>query len=166
MNENQPIKRDNGGFEALKPAIIFLLNEYPALNGRVITFQGLTENDGISIEPESGTLVYSETPDIMGNVYQECQFPFLVVFRSNASTEYLKLNIHDFLDNLGAWLSKEPIVVNGEEYQLTAYPELSGNREITSIVRFNSYIMDENENQTQDWAIQITVNYTHKFKTW
>lgn len=166
MSENQPIKRDSGGFEALKSTVISLLNAYPALDGREITFQGLTENGGISIEPESGTLVYSETPDILGNVYQECQFPFLVVYRGNATGEYLKLNMYKFLDDLGAWLSKEPIVVDGAEHRLTAYPDISGNRKITSIVRFNSYVMDENENQTQDWVIPITVNYTHKFTKW
>lgn len=166
MSDNQSIKLDSGGLEALKPAVIALLNEYPALGDREITFQGLTENGGISIEPESGTLVYSEMPDIIGNVYQECQFPFLVVYRSNASSEYLKLNIHEFLDNLGAWLSMEPVNIDGTYYQLTAYPELPGNRKIKNIVRYNSYVMEENENQTQDWVIPITVNYTHKFTKW
>lgn len=164
MNTPKPIKTDGGGFEALKPAVLSLVNNYPALNGRVITFQGLSEDSGISIEPESGALVYFERTDLLGNVRQICQFPFFVVYRSGASSEYQKLGITEFLDNLGAWLCREPIIINQHLYQLTEYPSLADGRQITKVDRFNSYAIAPNENNTQDWLIPITVHYTHEFK--
>ena len=166
MNKVKPIGVDEGGKEPLKIAIVSLLNQYPALDGRVISFQGLEEDSGISIEPESGTLVYAETEDILGNVRQDCQYPFFVVYRSAASSEYLKMNINDFLDQLGSWLGKETISVGGTEYQLAAYPEISGGRKISRIVRFNSYALEPNENRTQDWVLPVTVEYTHEYQKW
>lgn len=163
MNEQKPIKTDSGGFEALKPAILSLLNDYPALNGRVITFQGLTEDSGISIEPESGALVFTEQRDIIGGIHQKCQFPFFVVYRSDASSEYLKLSISAFLDDLGAWLCREPVTIGEEEHRLAGYPKLTGGRKITGISRFNSYSLVPNENKSQDWVIPVTVHYTHDF---
>lgn len=163
MNEQKPIKTDGGGFEELKTAMLSLLNEYPALNGRAITFQGLTEDSGISIEPESGALVFTEQRDIMGGIHQKCQFPFFVVYRSDASSEYLKLSISTFLDDLGAWLCREPVTINGEEHRLVEYPQLTGGRRITGMSRFNSYSLVPNENKSQDWVIPITVHYTHDF---
>lgn len=164
MNETKPIGVDEGGSEPLKLAIVTLLNQYPDLNGRVVSFQGLGEDSGISIEPESGTLVYTETEDILGNVRQECQYPFFVVYRSGASSEYQKMTINEFLDSLGSWLGKETISVDGAEYQLTAYPEISGGRKIKRIVRFNSYALEPNENRTQDWVLPVTVEYTHEYQ--
>ena len=166
MNEAKPIGIDAGGKEPLKLAVITLLNQYPALDGRVVAFQGLDKDSGISIEPESGTLVYTETEDILGNVRQDCQFPFFVVYRSGASSEFEKMNITEFLDALGSWLAKETISVNGTEYQLTSYPEVSGGREIKRIVRFNSYALDPNENLTRDWVLPVTVEYTHEYQKW
>lgn len=166
MSEAKPIKTDGGGIEALKPAILTLINEYPALNGRVIVFQGLEEDSGISIEPESGALVYSERKDIVGNVRQECQFPFFVVYRSGASSEYQKLKINEFLDTLGAWLCREEVTIGGEAVRLPGYPHIAGGREISSVTRFNSYSLEPNENNTQDWVLPVTVNYTHKFTAW
>lgn len=166
MEDIKPISLDGEGYNVLKDAVLALLNEYPELNGRIITFSGLTEDGGISMEPESGALVYTERKDILGGVSQECQFPFFVVYRSNASGEYLALRINEFLDNLGAWISGEPVVINGSAYQLTQYPTLTGGRKIKSVSRFNSYALEPNQNNTQDWVIPITVNYTREFNMW
>lgn len=166
MSEAKPVNIDSEGFDILKGAILTLLNQYPALNGREITFSGLTPDGGISMEPESGALVYSETKNIMGEVIQQCQFPFFVVYRTGATSEFLKLNVNEFLDTLGSWLSREPVTVGDEEVRLVKYPELTGGRKITSVTRFNSYALEANDNKTQDWLLPVTVNYTHKFETW
>lgn len=166
MNEAKPIGIDEGGKDPLKIAIVTLLNQYPALDGRVVSFQGLEADYGISIEPESGALVYTETEYITGNVRQDCQFPFFVVYRSGATSEFEKMNITEFLDTLGSWLGKEPITVDGKAYQLTSYPEVSGGRKIKRIVRFNSYALDPNENRTRDWVLPVTVEYTHEYQKW
>lgn len=163
MDTPKPINVDGEGFEILKDAVVELLNQYPGLNGRVISRSDLSEDGGISMEPESGTLVYSEKSDIVGNIRQECQFPFYVVYRTDATSEYVKAGTNDFLDKLGAWACREPVTIGGKLYQLEAYPPLTGSRKITKAVRFNSYALEPNENKTQDWLIPITVNYTHEF---
>ena len=76
MNENKPISVDGSGFEVVKSAVVSLLNQYPGLGGQKISYMGLDENNGISVEPESGALVYTEKKDITGTVKQICQFPF------------------------------------------------------------------------------------------
>ena len=72
----------------------------------------------------------------------------------------------DFLDALGNWLSGEPVIIDENEHTLKEYPTLSGNRKITSIVRFNSYALAPNPNNTQDWVLPVTVNYTHEYESW
>lgn len=166
MEKPKPIGIEGEGYEILKTAVLGLLNQFPGLDGLVISFAGLTEDGGISMELESGALIYSETEDIIGNVKQECQFPFFVVYRTGATSEYLKMSVAEFLDTLGAWICREPVTINGTEHRLTEYPKLTGERKIKSVTRFNSYALEKNENNTQDWVIPITVNYTHQFTRW
>lgn len=163
MADEKPIGVDVPGFSVLKDAVLALLNEYPGLNGRTITFSSLTEDTGISMEPESGALVYVQRTDIIGGIHQQCQFPFFVVRRGDTATEYQKLRATEFLDNLGAWLCREPVTVNGVEHRLTEYPAMTGGRRITDITRSNTYGLEPNENKTQDWVLPVTVNYTHDF---
>ena len=163
MSKEKTVKQDQMGFELLKDAVLDLLNRFPALNGRSITLGGLLQDSGISMEPNSGALVISEQKDILGTTWQMCQFPFFVVYRSYPDSEYKRINIMEFLDDLGAWLSKEPVNINGEEHILTEYPAISDRRKITDVVRFNSYALEPNDNNTQDWVIPITVNYTHYY---
>jgi hypothetical protein len=166
MEEVKPLGLDGAGYNILKDAVMTILNDFPGLDGRKITFSGLTEDDGISVEPDSGALIYTEKKDIIGGVHRECQFPFFVVYRSGVSSSFLKMSIVEFLDNLGAWLCQEPITIDNEYYQLSEYPTLTGGRKITGVTRFNSYALEPNQNKTQDWIIPITVHYTHEFTLW
>ena len=164
MAENKPIKADVSGFRVMKTAILDLLNSYPGLSGQEITFGGLTEDGGISMESESGALVTVENTDIVGNVHQTCQFPFFVVWRGDTSTERQKLLITELLDTLGAWLCREPVTIDGTEYRLAEYPLLTGGRRITDVTRTNNYALIPNSNGTQDWVLPVTVFYTNDFK--
>ena len=166
MEKRKPLGLDGEGYNILKPAVLTLLNEFPGLDGREITFSGLSEESGISMEPDSGSLIYVEKKDIIGGVHRECQFPFFVVYRSGAANPYLKMSTAEFLDTLGAWLCREPVVIADMEYQLTEYPKLTGGRSIVNVTRFNSYALEPNQNKTQDWLIPITVHYTHEFTMW
>lgn len=159
----KPISVDGEGFDILKNAIVELLNRYPGLNGMVIARSDLPEDGGISMEPDSGALVFAEQTDILGNVRQQCQYPFFVVYRVGATSEYYKARANDLIDKIGAWICCEPVTIGGTAYQLDGYPTLTGNRKITGATRFNSYALEPNENKTQDWLIPITVNYTHEF---
>ena len=166
MEKQKPLGLDGEGYNILKFAVLTLLNDFPGLDGREITFSGLSEESGISMEPDSGSLIYVEKKDIIGGVHRECQFPFFVVYRSGAANPYLKMSTAEFLDTLGAWLCKEPVLIEETEYQLSEYPKLTGGRSIVNVTRFNSYALEPNQNKTQDWLIPITVHYTHEFTMW
>lgn len=166
MEKLKPLGLDGAGFHILKEAVLALLNQFPGLEGREITFSGLTEESGISMEPDSGTLIFKEKKDITGGVHRECQFPFFVVYRSGAASPFLKMSTAEFLDTLGAWICREPVTIDDATVQLAEYPKLTGGRSITNVTRFNSYALEPNQNKTQDWIIPITVHYTHEFTMW
>ena len=43
MNEPKPISQDGEGYDILKDAILALLNDYPGLDGKTITFSNLKD---------------------------------------------------------------------------------------------------------------------------
>ena len=159
MNETKPIGIDNAGFPVLREALLSLLNQFPGLEGDTITYQELEDSYGICMAPESSPVVMSSRTDIVGGVYRFCQFSFLVIYRTDTSDEAQKLYVSKFLDELAAWVCREPV----EGCPMAVYPELTGGRTITGATRSNVYAFVENENKSQDWAVSITVNYTHDF---
>lgn len=163
MSIQKPLGVESDSFDILKEAVMELLNSFPGLNGDNIRFDSLDEDGGISMSPDSGTLIYKEKRDIIGGVTRECQFPFFVIYRSGAANPAMKMGISDFLDTIGAWICREPVTIDAESYQLTEYPNLTGGRRITRVIRFNSYALEPNPNNTQDWLIPITVHYLHEF---
>ena len=160
---NQPIGVDASGFEMLTNAVRDLLRQYPGLGRREILFETLDESGGLIFSADSGALVMSERHSVTDHITQECQYPFLVVYRTPASTEREKLNVQAFLENLGKWLCKEPTKLDGETIRLSQYPDLTDGRKITRVTRTNSYGTAPNENKTQDWILPVTVQYTYEF---
>ena len=159
---DRPTGSDSAGFEVLTTAILSLLNQYPGLNGKQILFQELGETSGISFSASEGALILSERKSITGRITQQCQYPFCVVYRLADKSEMQQLQTQSFLDSLGKWLSKEPILIDGILYQLNDYPKLSDPRKITQVTRSNSYGKTPNANGTQDWFLPVTVLYTNE----
>jgi hypothetical protein len=91
------------------------------------------------------------------------QFPFLLIYRTNATREFEKLNVSAFLDSIGKWLCKEPVEIQGVMHRLTVYPTISDGRKITRITRNNSYGTVPNENKSQDWILPVSVQYTYEY---
>lgn len=164
MEVLQPIGVDASGYEILTKAVKALLNQFPGLaEGEEITFEELGEDYGIAFSADAGALVLSERRSITDHVRQTCQYPLLVIYRTNTSREFQKINVRTFLDTLGQWLCKEPAVIGDMEYRLLSYPELSGNRKITRITRNNAYGAVPGENQSQDWVLPVSIQYTNEF---
>jgi hypothetical protein len=164
MNEDiKPIGSDAGGYELLTKAVKDLLNQFPGLNGQRILFEELEEESGIAFSADAGALVMAERRSITDHITQECQFPLLVIYRTSSTREFQKLNVSAFLDTLGKWICKEPVEIDGQEYRLTTYPEISDGRKITRITRNNSYGTVPNENKSQDWILPVSVQYTYEF---
>ena len=162
-DELKPIGKDATGYELLTKAIKALLNQFPGLNGQKILFEELGKETGIAFSADAGALVMAERRSITDHITQECQFPFLVVYRTTTTREFQKLNVSAFLETLGKWICKEPVDINGETYRLSSYPEISDGRKITRMSRYNSYGTVQNENKSQDWIRPVSVQYTYEF---
>lgn len=156
------IGRDASGFDILTRAVKSLLNQYPGLeDGEVIKFEELGKESGIAFSADNGALVYAETEDVCGFRHQKCQYPLYVVYRTASNKERLKLSAQEFLDSLGKWLCQEPVVINGTQTRLAAFPALSEGRIIKRITRENSYGLEPNADAVQDWVLPVAVQYTN-----
>lgn len=161
--EAKPIGADVSGYEIMTNAVLKLLNSFPGLNGREIYFEELQETSGIAFSANSGALVMAERRSITDHVRQTCQFPFYLIYRTDGPDEYRKLKVQQFFDEIGKWICKEPVEINGQVYR-AIYPPLSGSRKIIRITRNNSYGLEPGENKVQDWLMPVTVEYTNEFQ--
>ena len=167
MNEAKPIGVDASGYELLTKAVRDLLNQYPGLSeDDYISFEELEKDSGIAFSADNGALIMSETRSITDHIKQTCQFPFYIVYRTNAKQENLKINVQTFLDKIGKWICQEPVEINGKEYRLKTLPVLSGDRKITRITRQNSYGTEPDADGVQDWLLPVTVQYKYEYDKW
>lgn len=161
----KPIGQDATGYEVLTEAMKALLNDFPGLeDGEKILFENLGDKSGICFTNNSGALIYTEKKDVIGGVHQECKYPFLVIYRTEALREKQKLNIQAYLDTLGKWLCREPAVIDDETIVLARWPTLAQGRKIKRITRENSYAAEPQGNGVQDWVLPLTVQYTNDFE--
>ena len=109
-------------------------------------------------------MIYSEKEDVCGVMHQICQYPFYVVYRTASDKERQKLSVQKFLDSLGKWICREPVVINGSETRLNAFPELSQGRVIKRITRDNSYGLEPQESGVQDWLLPLSVRYENTYE--
>ena len=163
MENTKPLGADVTGYEYLKKAIRDLLNQFPGLDGKEIKFEELGVDHGIAFSSDSGALVMSERRSITDHVTQTCQFPFFVVYRTASTRDFHKMNVSEFLDNLGKWLCKEPVEINGTTFRLASYPIIVDGRKILRITRNNSYGTTPMENGAQDWLLPVSVQYTYEY---
>lgn len=162
---DKPKKYDVDGYEIVSKAIQDLLNSFPGLlDGESIKFSTLEEESGISFYPISGAVIAQETTSVTGKVNQLCNYPFYVVYRTAADSPNSKLDIKEFLDNLGKWLELQPVMIDGETQKLEEYPALTNGREITEIARQTpAYLDNTSEGNVQDWVISLALKYGNIF---
>ena len=157
---------DVEGSEAVSSVLLTLLNSFPGLSARQsVLFSTLSETSGIGFFPTTGAALLSDVEDITGHVKQVCLYPFSVVYRAAPKTEAQRLRIKEFLDALGKWLERQPVILNGTEYQLAEYPALSsGNRIIKSISRTSpAYLNNAYQDNVEDWLIALRLTYENEF---
>ena len=159
------VKYDIDGFDAITPAIRSLLNEYPGLSDEdEIAFATLADDKGKAMFPVSGASIETETTTVIGKVVQVVLYPFYVIYRGSGLSESRKAAVKEWLDDLGKWLEKQPITVNGKTHTITNYPELTGNRTILEIKRTSpAYLESVEANKAENWAISISVRYLNVF---
>lgn len=165
MASEKQTKYDVDGYDIITSALIELLNQYPGIeSGQKIEFSTLEETGGQAMFPVSGAIVENEHEDITGHVKQKCLYPFYVIYRASGLSSSRKIKVKEWLDNLGKWLEKQTIIVNGEEYVLEEYPSLTGGRKFLSITRQTpAYLDNFNEDKSEDWAVYISAKYQNEF---
>ena len=163
--ETKQIKYDVDGYDIITNAIKDLLNQYPGLlPEETFLFSTLGEDAGMAFYPVSGAVISTEIASVTGKVNQICNYPFTIVYRTGADSANSKIDIKEFLDTVGKWLEKQPIVVDGEAHKLETYPVLTEGRVIEEITRQTpSYLESTSENNVQDWVINITLKYRKIF---
>ena len=162
---NLKVAVDVEGGEAVSRVLLTLLNQFPGLDGSEITFSTLGDTQGIGFFPVSGAVFIANREDITGHVYQECLYPFNVIYRCAPRSEVQKMRVKEFLDLLGRWLEMQPVTIGGQEYKLEAYPSLeSGHRNIKSIYRTNATYMDGvYQDKVEDWRLSATLRYKNEY---
>lgn len=164
MAENE-ILYDIDGQEVVSTALMELLNSFPGLYpGERIDYATLSESSGIAIFPTSGSAIRQEVADVTGHVEQTCDYPFIAIYRASGLSQRNKENVKEWLDNLGRWLEKQTIVLNGKEHKLSEYPSLTRGRKFEIVKRSSPAFLDSiNEDKAENWAINLTATYKHEF---
>lgn len=160
------LRYDVESHDIVTNALRELLNAYPGLVlGEEITFSTLSSEGGIAMFPISGAVIQSENEDVTGHVIQTCLYPFSVIYRAAGLSENRKAKVKEWLDNLGRWLEKQNITLNGTEYELKEYPTLTGDREFLYIQRTSpSTLIETNTDKIEDWGITIQAQYRNEFE--
>lgn len=157
---------DIDGSEAVSKVLLELLNTFPGLSEKQrILFSTLSESSGIGFFPTTGAALQSDKEDVTGHVTQVCLYPFSMVYRAAPKSEAQRMRIKEYLDTLGKWLEQQPVLLNGKEYRLEAYPALaSGNRIIKTITRTSpAYINAAYQDGIEDWIIAARLSYENEF---
>lgn len=162
---DKEVRYDIDGQEVVSTALMDLINEYPGLTqDDYIQYATLGDSKGKAVFPTSGSAIKNEIKDVTGHVEQTCDYPFIVIYRASGLSESRKEKVKEWLDNLGRWLEKQPIIVNGTEYQLDEYPALTRDRKFKQIQRVSpSYLDSINEDKAENWAVNITATYTNEY---
>ncbi|MBO5831553.1 MAG: hypothetical protein J6R01_08110 [Alistipes sp.] len=166
MSENKIIKYDLDGYDTVTQALDVLLNAFPGLSADdEITFAALEETGGKAFFPVSGAAVESEKTSVTGRVVQTCLYPFYVYYRLRGLSESQKANAKEWLENIGRWLERQPVDINGERCKLLEYPPLADGRILTAIERQTPAYLDAiTDDQTETWAIYLVARYKYEYQ--
>lgn len=157
---------DIDGADAMSGVLLGLLNRFPGLiaGDKIVVFTMMAETSGIGFYPVSGPAVQNDIEDVTGHVTQICVYPFSIVYRAAPKSEKQRMRIKEFLDALGRWLERQPVVISGVEQQLTDYPTLTTGRRIKSIARTSpAYLNAAYQDGIEDWIIGAQMIYENEF---
>lgn len=162
----QPVKFDMEGQAALTEAIGALLNDFPGLaDGETIAFATLRETGGIAMFPGGGPVVEEERRSVTGRVRQICRYPFAVLYRRSGLREGDRAGVKERLDDLGRWLGRQSVTVDGQAHRLAEYPALGGGRKLLDFTfQAPAYLYAQDDHQVETWAVEIAARYENIFQ--
>lgn len=166
MQNEKVVKFDLDGYEVVKDAILEIINQSPLIEGKeLVSFGVLEETHGFAMIPVSSSVIESTRKSVTGKVTEVCYYPFALVYRDTGMNEKKKSEVSELLDNIGKWLERKEINVDGEIQKLQLYPALTGNRKFLEIRRqTNSYLENTYDDKSEDWTIRITARYQNEYK--
>ncbi len=158
------VRYDLDSYDHVTKALWDLVNQYPDIGNKAISFADVDGDNGRAFIPTSGAVILNEVDDITGHVEQKCVYPFTIVYKAGGLSERLKINVKEWLDNLGRWLEQAPVNVNNNTYQLTTYPTLTGDREFIKIERTQpAFLSEVGEDNVETWLISLQAIYRNEF---
>lgn len=148
-DDKKIVRIDLRASENLTPELLNVLNAYPdLLPSEKIVFGDGSQTSGIALYPISGAVVVTEEEDIIGNITQECQYPFYLIYKVGKGSSSSRIAIKEFLDDLGRWL------------EVQDYKSYFSSVDVTDISRQTpGYLESREEDGVENWAIYITLFY-------
>lgn len=166
MQNEKVVKFDLDGYEVVKDAILEIINQSPLIEGKEpVSFGVLEETHGFAMIPVSSSVIESTRKSVTGKVTEVCYYPFSLVYRGSGMNERKKSEVSELLDNIGKYLEKKEIDIDGVGHRLKYYPLLTENRKFLEIRRQTpSYLANVYEDKTEDWEIRITARYENVYR--
>lgn len=154
--------RDINGEESVSAMLLALLKTCPLLDDEP-TFASL-DDTGVAMYPLGGSAVVAQRKSITNHVWQRCSYPFAIAARDFGRNEQRKMDAKELLDNVGKWLERQAVTIDGTTYQLTEYPSLTDGRVVETIARQNTAsqesVMDDGG---AIWTIAISATYIAEY---
>ena len=166
MAEEKIYPQDVDGFDSVTNALMELVSLYPGLSGdgEMFQFSTVSTEDGLSIYPTNGAAIYESRESVTGKVRQMCEYPFLVLYKASGLTEHRKVQVKEWLDTFGRWLTKQPVVIGKKTYKLAEWPELKDGRKIWTIERQTpAYLSTTSDDKCDNWVMSMTLRYRNEF---
>lgn len=139
-------------------AVYELLKTYPGAKNIEVKVEEL-KKDAVCIGifcNSSGA--YYIRKNILGGF--QAAFPFMVIYRSMPRTNDQKISNIDFMNNLGQWLERRAVKLDGIEYKLEKYPTLTNGRVIEKIEITSPAFKDaSNKAGEDDYVIVCNMTY-------
>lgn len=165
MEENNQYLPDVDGFDLITKALMDTLNSYPGLEPEEqFKFSTVLNEEGIAVIASSGAFIVDHRVSITDHVWDTCAYPFMIVYRVSGLDSKRKVDVKEWMDTLAKWLTRQPVEINREEYRLSRWPKLSGDRTIRDIIRQTpAYLGSINEDKSENWVMQLTIQYMNEF---
>lgn len=143
--------------DAIGQAVFLLVKECPAIPAGIKVRYGDIADNTIGIFAQQSAVV---TKRYISGIFT-AQFPFVVLYRSKPTTDSDRIAREEILTNIAKWLSGRKITINGSDYILKEYPQLSEGRKITGIEQLKTVAL---AGKLQDGSVDYTVDLRLDYK--
>ena len=158
---------DPEGQESISKAILKTANSYPGLDknlGERFRFCETEPEEGLSLMVSSGSFIYDHHESITGHVWEQCLYPFVVIYRASGLNENRKMEVKEWIDSFAKWLTRQPVTLKGERYQLAEWPKLTDGRVIREVTRTSTtYLSTIDDGKTEVWISNLQIQYRNEF---